>query len=241
LRDFVERALIARDGRLAADLQEFHESIVACGLFTALSQVLLKFTSPGTPDLYQGQEIWDFSLVDPDNRRPVDFAHRRRRLAEVKRLTSSGDGRRSLARYLASNPRDDRLKLLVTWTALQFRRAWPRFEEAEYVPLEVRGAGAEHVCAFARVSRSRGRLRVALIVVPRLVYSLTRSTPNRTPCGPEVWQDTAVLLAGVPHVPLRELMTGQPAPSTNGALALGTLLAEFPVALAASGVELPAG
>ena len=240
VRDFVERVLTARDGRFAADLQDFHESIVDCGLFTALAQVLLKLTSPGTPDVYQGQEIWDFSLVDPDNRRPVDFMHRKLLLAEVKRLTGSVDGRRSLASFLASNPRDDRLKLLVTWTALQFRRAWPQFEEAEYLPLEARGAGAEHVCAFARVSRSGRRLRVALIVAPRLIYTLARSTPTRIPCGAEVWQDTAVLLAGVPDVPLRELMTGQLAPSTNGALALGTLLAEFPVALAASGVELPA-
>jgi (1->4)-alpha-D-glucan 1-alpha-D-glucosylmutase len=235
VRDFVERVLMAPDRRFLRDFQTFHDSIVDSGLYTALAQVLLKLTCPGIPDVYQGQEIWDFSLVDPDNRRPVDFDRRRSLLGEIKRSSSTDDGRRGLARTLAANPRDDRLKLFVTWTALQFRRTWQDFENAEYRPLDVQGVRAEHVCAFAWVSPGDGRSRTTVVVVPRLIHTLTRSSDARIPCGFDVWQDTSVSLRGLTDAAFRELMTGRPLHVTDGALPLGSLLAEFPVALATTG------
>ena len=122
------------------------------GIVTALSQTLLKLTSPGVPDIYQGQELWDFSLVDPDNRRPVDFALRREMLDRLQNDLSAGDDARlSLARDLASHPADPRLKLFVTWQTLRFRREHAGlFRAGSYVPLEVEGTHAAHVVAFAR-------------------------------------------------------------------------------------------
>jgi (1->4)-alpha-D-glucan 1-alpha-D-glucosylmutase len=239
IRDFVRQVLTSPDGRFLDDFQSFHDSLVDSGLYTALVQVLLKLSCPGIPDVYQGQELWDFSLVDPDNRRPVDYARRRSLLDQIKRQSSTDVGRRALARSLAANPRDDRLKLFVTWTALQFRHAWPNLEDAEYRPLEIRGSRAEHACAFAWVARSEHRPRMAIVVAPRLIHTLTRSARTRPPCGFDVWQDTAVSLCGVPEAPLVEIMTGQPLQPVNGVLPMGTLLAEFPVALATTNDVVP--
>ena len=135
-------------------IPRFHEQVVNWGLYGALSQLLLKLTSPGVPDIYQGQELWDFSLVDPDNRRPVDFAQRRKTLARLQK--DVGRRRRSLlplARQLAQDPRDPRTKLFVTWQVLQFRRQHADlFWLGDYLPLDVEGAKARHVCAFAQAA-----------------------------------------------------------------------------------------
>src|SRR5690606_12865404 len=137
-------------GRFFKDFEQFLEQVGHSGLYTALSQALLQLTIPGAGDIYQGQELWNFRLVDPDNRRPVDFARRKWLLGELKSQVATPAERRRIAAELATDPRDDRLKLLVVWTALQFRKRWPRpLQEAEYVPLEVAGTGAEHLCAFA--------------------------------------------------------------------------------------------
>ncbi|MGO8752009.1 MAG: malto-oligosyltrehalose synthase [Thermoguttaceae bacterium] len=143
--------------RFLADFRLFWERVVNWGLYSALSQVVLKLTSPGVPDIYQGQELWDFSLVDPDNRRPVDFAPRRELLAELQaRVCQGAESLFTLARQLAENPRDPRSKLFVTWRTLQLRRENPDlFQHGDYVPLDVEGPRARHVCAFARLCRPR--------------------------------------------------------------------------------------
>jgi len=167
-----------------------------------LSQTLLKLTSPGVPDIYQGQELWDFSLVDPDNRRPVDFACRRAMLAQLRRDLASGDAALlALARRLGQDPGDARLKLLVTWRTLQFRRRHAHlFRQGDYIPLEVEGAWAKHVCAFARQATSPwgDDQQIAIVVVPRLMAQLTQppdsSSAMPPPLGESVWEDTHVLL-----------------------------------------------
>ena len=138
--------------RFLADFRQFHEQIVNWGLYNSLSQLLLKLTSPGVPNVYQGQELWDFSLVDPDSRRPVNFVARRKMLARLRKNVGRDDrSLLSLAAGLARNPRDPRLKLFVTWRALQFRRQHgDLFGLGDYVPLDVEGAKTPHVCAFAR-------------------------------------------------------------------------------------------
>ena len=164
--------------RFLAEFRRFHEQVVNWGLYSAASQTLLKLTSPGVPDLYQGQELWDFSLVDPDNRRAVDFAlppedvgaaeegHRPPRAVVAAPLPAS----------LAQNPRDPRLKLFLTWRTLQFRRRHAElFQSGEYIPLEAQGSRAQHVCAFVRrlPPVEAPDRPTAIVVVPRWIAQLT--------------------------------------------------------------------
>jgi (1->4)-alpha-D-glucan 1-alpha-D-glucosylmutase len=204
-----------------------------------LSQVVLKLTSPGVPDIYQGQELWDFSLVDPDNRRPVDFALRRELLAELQaRVRQGAESLLTLARQLAENPRDPRTKLFVTWRMLQLRRQNPDlFQHGDYVPLEAEGPQARHVCAFARqLAAEPGRtLQVAVVVVPRLIAQLTRpaddSPHSPPPLGWPVWQDTLLVPKEIASVPLANLFTGQICQCKDGVLQVADLLSDFPVSV----------
>jgi (1->4)-alpha-D-glucan 1-alpha-D-glucosylmutase len=160
------------------------------GLWNSLSRIVLHLTSPGVPDLYRGDELWNFALVDPDNRRPVDFERRASLLDEVTRRHGESDAaRQALIAELVANPEDDRLKLLVTWRALQARRRRPALHvEGSYVPLEVSGPRARHVVAFARRLGAESSITIA----PRLTYALGGS--DRAPIGTGVWGDTRVLL-----------------------------------------------
>src|SRR5262245_30042509 len=112
-------------------------------MLSSLSQLVLKMTSPGVPDVYRGTETWDFSLADPDNRRPIDFSSLASKLDDVKGQANS--------RSLLKNWSDGRLKMYVTSRLLQLRRTHDNlFLEGEYVPLRVNGARSNHVIAFAR-------------------------------------------------------------------------------------------
>src|SRR6185436_10940801 len=107
------------------------------------AQLVLKITSPGTPDFYRGTEIWDLSLADPDNRRPIDFSHRVATFEELKKQTN--------ARALLKSWSDGRLKMSVMWKLLNFRRDRRQlFLDGEYIPLRVTGARSNHIVAFAR-------------------------------------------------------------------------------------------
>ncbi len=127
--------------------------------------MLLKLTSPGVPDLYQGTESWDFSLVDPDNRRPVDFQARREMLAELRGRLASGKYELSqLTDELLANLPDGRIKLFLIYQTLNFRRSHEDvFARGEYLPLEAAGSRRDHVVAFARSFGDR----VVLVIVPR--------------------------------------------------------------------------
>jgi (1->4)-alpha-D-glucan 1-alpha-D-glucosylmutase len=235
---FVARLLSDRaDDPFLNDLRAVQRQVAFFGYFNSLAQVLLKLTCPGVPDLYQGTELWDFSLVDPDNRRPVDYRHRREVLAELRgRIAGAGDDLTQLAGELLANLPDGRIKLFVIYRALNFRRTHAEvFARGEYLSLEAAGPQRDHVCAFAR---SAGDEPV-LVVVPRLVVRLAGGV-ERPPLGPEVWGETRLLLpsrlAGRHY---RNLFTGEVlAPGgqegTPDSL-LGTILARFPVALLWSG------
>jgi (1->4)-alpha-D-glucan 1-alpha-D-glucosylmutase len=144
--------------------------IADAGFVNSLAQVLLKATLPGVPDFYQGTELWDFSLVDPDNRRPIDYPARQ---AALKQLTGSVErDLPSIARELAEAWPDPQIKLLVTLRSLAVRRQFePLFAYGEYLPLEVSGAHAEHLFAFAR----RAGDDWAIVVAPRRFHRLTRA------------------------------------------------------------------
>ncbi|HEX7520228.1 MAG TPA: malto-oligosyltrehalose synthase, partial [Candidatus Deferrimicrobium sp.] len=150
-----------------ADFLPFQRKIAHYGAINGLAQLLLKIASPGVPDIYQGTEIWDFSLVDPDNRRPVDYPHRTGLLNEL--MTLERQGLSSLARDLLSSWGDGRVKLFVTYKALSFRRERKElFQDGAYVPLAVTGGVKEHALAFAR---KRGNAW-GIAAVPRLVTRL---------------------------------------------------------------------
>lgn len=228
---FVASILSDRNPRFLKDLQEFHESIVDAGLWTSISQILIKLTAPGIPDIYQGQEIWDFSLVDPDNRRPVNYARRRQLLDEIVQQSASPEGHLELARTLAANPRDDRTKLFVTWSALQLRKAWgAEFVMAAYTPLALEGPQARHVVAYARMRPAHGHTpeKAALIIVPRLVHGLQHASAQQLPAGAAEWGETAVMIQQFAGKPLRNLLTGRTISGHNGRLPLSEAWQDFP-------------
>ena len=185
------RALLSSPSRPTCScrtLSPFQQQIARRGACNSLSQVLLKLTSPGVPDIYQGNEMWDFSLVDPDNRRPVDYDARRAALRAVRSLHDS-EGAAACARRLLENLPDGRIKLYVTWKTLSFRRENEKlFRDGNYLPLKTGGQRAEHVCAFAR----HGGNDTLLVAVPRLIDGLLREEGENggIPVGEGVWGDS---------------------------------------------------
>ncbi len=172
---FVTRLFAGEPPGLLADIASFAQHIAAAGAVNGLTQTLLKLTTPGVPDTYQGAEFWDFSLVDPDNRRPVDFDARREALSHQAPMTA-----------LAEDWRSGRLKQAVIRGALALRHRRPElFARGEYAPLTLEGPQADHLIAFSRhlgddfavviACRLPGRLLEAEgIVVPSGAWSGTR-------------------------------------------------------------------
>lgn len=169
------------------DFLRMQSRLAYFGALNSLSQVLLKIASPGVPDFYQGADLWDFSLVDPDNRRPVDFPRRVRLLAELSRQEKTG--REALLSRLVSHWQDGRLKLYVTSRALNLRRARQElFLQGDYLPLTVRGERREHVVALAR----RQGDGWALAAAGRFFTAI--ASPGHPPLGSEVWGDSVLML-----------------------------------------------
>jgi (1->4)-alpha-D-glucan 1-alpha-D-glucosylmutase len=201
------------------------------GMLNSLSQTLIKYVSPGVPDLYQGNELWDFSLVDPDNRRPVDYARRTAALAELQaNLAEPGPEK---VQALLDTLEDGRTKLYVTWKALALRARHPDlFQQSGYTPLHAEGEHAEHVCAFARTHAER----TAIAIAPRLIYRLTEGD-GRLPLGADVWGDTRVPLPDGDTEYLDELTGARLKPGRmddRPTLRVADVLANFPVALLTS-------
>ncbi len=171
LHEFVGRVL--DDFLFRDDFHQFRTKIARYGMYNSLSQTVLKLTTPGVPDLYQGTELWDFSLVDPDNRRPVDYDQRRQLLDNLQvKLNAARDNRPALTQELLETWEDGRIKLYVTQQALTYRRQHPDlFRAGEYVPVEAIGRRQKHLCAFAR----RHRHQPLIVVAPRL---LTQVIPD---------------------------------------------------------------
>ena len=223
IQSFITRIL---DPKLSAEflgrIREFIDPISRLGLFNSLSQTLLRLTAPGVPDTYQGMELWDFSLVDPDNRRPVDYDRRRR-------LATEEPGGPASALALLGSLEDGRAKYALTRKLLRFRRGHiDLFSDGRYIPLPVTGERAKHAFAFARHHRGR----VVIIVVPRLMGSLP--SPASAPIGKDTWADTSLSLAGCPPLhSLVNLVTGErlTLTTTEGepAFAVADALANFPV------------
>ncbi len=232
--EFVDRILDPEANRaFLDDFRAFQQRVSHYGLFNSLSQTLLKLAAPGVPDTYQGTELWDFSLVDPDNRRPVDYDGRRRMLRELQSAAeAAGLDLRKLARGLVAAKEDGRIKLFITYRSLQCRRDHPGlFTAGDYIPLAAEGSKAVHLFAFARRA---GDART-LVAVPRLPVSLVPDLAQ-PPLGPAVWEDTRLILTGLDlGGRWRNVFTGEVlAPDDRdgqSSLAAADLFANFPVAL----------
>jgi (1->4)-alpha-D-glucan 1-alpha-D-glucosylmutase len=233
---FVERTLTGPAARrFLASFTPFQRRVARLGMINSLAQIVLKVASPGVADFYQGSELWDLHLVDPDNRRPVDYATRQQILTDLEPLLARPE-RADAVRQLLMHWPDGRIKLFVTASALRLRRQFPAvFLDGTYEPLDAVGDRAEHVVAFARRSGSDS----VLAVVPRLVTELTSET-RLLPIGEESWGETTLFLpAHLRAMQYWNLFTGDKlqgrADGSRSTIPLASVLTTCPVALLVSG------
>ncbi len=221
---FAEKILArSGDNSFLKELVPFTRRVAHFGILNSLSQTLIKITSPGVPDFYQGTELWDLSLVDPDNRRPVDFEKRLAMLASIREQEDSHIGR--LIEDLLGTREDGRIKLFLIYRALKARRRHREiFREGDYIPLESVGRFRGHVIAFAR----RYHQQWAIVIAPRLLSHLVQE--GDFPLGRQTWQDTEVIMPDFGPVEWRNVITGEVL-SEGDALSVGDVLQSFPVAL----------
>ena len=233
VQEFAGRLLDPNLGRpFLDDFRAFQARVALCGAINSLSQTVLKLTAPGVADTYQGTELADFSLVDPDNRRPVDYGVLQELLNNLKaRVGSSNSDLASLVRELSGAAEDGRAKLFVNWRILHERREHAGlFTEGEYLPLTASGSKSEHLFGFAR--RHRGM--TAVVAVPRLLARLgLHETAPSLASG--VWADTRLNLTGLePSTSWVNVFSGSRLTPKDGTFPATELFADFPVALLVS-------
>ncbi len=232
LMNFIETILSNVSGnKFLKDFQTFQKKISHYGMFNSLSQTLLKITSPGVPDFYQGTELWDFSLVDPDNRRPVDYSVRTRMLKEL--IQNEQEMPLSeLAKELTINKDNGKIKLYLIYKALNYRKTnRDLFQSGDYSPISAMGERADTICSFVRKFGNS----VALVVAPRFFTKLIQQ-PEGLPFGKEVWKDSVIVIpseeAGMKY---RNIFTGENITpvrhNETTALYLAEIFTNFPVAL----------
>ena len=201
----------------------FQRKIAFYGVFNSLAQTLLKITAPGLPDFYQGAELWDLNLVDPDNRRSVDFEKRKRFLAEIKE-TGEGDILK-LVEALLAGKEDGRIKLLLIHRALMARKENTEiFQNGDYIPLQAEGKWKNHVIAFARKNETAW----AVTVAPRFLTGVVKE--GEYPLGEQVWMDTHIVLPDDAPALWKNAITAQSLPGGNK-LRMNEVFEHFPAAL----------
>ena len=207
--------MLAEGSDFLNDFRPFQKKIAFHGFFNSLSQTLLKITCPGIPDFYQGTELWDLSLVDPDNRRAVDFAERERLLGEVQSAKAA---------ELTNNLEDGRVKLYEINKGLTARSGRRElFERGDYIPLRVKGRFEYNVVAFCR----KNGIDYSITVVPRFTTNLfSEGNPFSN-----LWEDTRVCLPEGTPEELHEAFTGTDMHIANGEARVEDLMSGFPVAL----------
>jgi (1->4)-alpha-D-glucan 1-alpha-D-glucosylmutase len=229
MRHFVETVLAPDNTPFLEDFVQFQRRIAQLGIYNSLAQTAVKIAAPGIPDFYQGTELWDFSLVDPDNRRPVDYARRRELLAELDTGTQAR-GRLATATDLMTNIADDRLKLFTVATMLRFRQSWAEvFDRGAYTPISAEGARQTHVFAFSR--RYSGR--EVIVAVPRLLAALLPD--EGAPLAERVWGDTALVLPTPAPAVYHHVLTDRCVPLSQDGdrmiVRAADVFEQFPVAL----------
>ncbi|HTM39239.1 MAG TPA: malto-oligosyltrehalose synthase [Terriglobales bacterium] len=226
---FIEGVL--RSGAFFESFISFQRDAAYFGMLNSLSETLIKLTAPGVPDIYQGAEVWDFSLVDPDNRRPVDYKQRFARLQEIKKSAAGDEGSQRQLCSMTQNMQDGRIKLHTIAATLRLRREQPElFRDGEYLPLSVSGDKSKHLVAFAR---RLGKQRL-IVGVPRLSAELLEYK-RHLPCGIDIWQQTRVELPDGAPGKFQNAFTGERVDvvdrSPRLSLSASDLLSKFPVAL----------
>jgi (1->4)-alpha-D-glucan 1-alpha-D-glucosylmutase len=221
---FIDQTL--DDQTFLNDFLVVQQHIAFYGKFNSLSQTLLKLTAPGVPDIYQGTELWDLSLVDPDNRRPVDYIERQRVLSALD-LTKNRTTDQALPE-IDHSMNDGAIKLFLIAKALQARRSEPElFANGSYEPLKAEGSHNDHVCAFLRHRNGRS----ALIAVPRLIAGLLAGETH-IPFGKVVWHDTSLVLpTHLQNTTYQDMFTGLTIRPETGRLQLADIYSRFPAAL----------
>ncbi len=213
----------SEDNEFLASFRPFQKTIQHYGVFNSLSQTLLKITSPGLPDIYQGTELWDFSLVDPDNRRPVDFDKRRAFLQEIKTKIET-DILGFVAELLAA-PEDGKIKMFLIYQALKARGEYLElFQRGDYQKLSVLGSLKERIVAFSRTCGST----TAIVIAPRLITDLVKE--GEYPLGEQVWQETRISVGSGSSYLWKNVITNQEIESED-TVWMRDILRDFPVAL----------
>jgi (1->4)-alpha-D-glucan 1-alpha-D-glucosylmutase len=207
------------------EFKPFQSQVAEYGILNSLSQVLLKYTAPGVPDLYQGDEFWDLNLVDPDNRRPVDYDRRKTALTYIREQIDRDI--LALIDELFTTQTDGRIKLFLTFQLLQARKTdLDLFQQGDYIPLAVTGEFSDRVIAFGR--RFEGKM--AISIAPRFFVGLV--SPGQRPLGKDIWKDTSIHIPPSAPTNWTNVITGQSLQSASSMLFVGEALQHFSVALA---------
>ncbi len=205
---FVEAVMDrTKANRFLEEFIPFQAHVARYGLCNSLSQLLLKLTAPGIPDVFQGTELWSLYLVDPDNRSPIDFQTRMAMVEHLQQtLDQLGWNRALFAQSLFEQAHDGRIKLYITMMSLEYRRLHPElFQRGEYLPLACDGSKRQHVCAFARIREGNA----LVTVVPRLMALLSPDWKQFS-MGAAVWDDSCVAAPPWPkQSEFRHLFTGE--------------------------------
>jgi (1->4)-alpha-D-glucan 1-alpha-D-glucosylmutase len=226
---FVERILSRQAApQFLADFAQFQRRIAWCGMINGLGQALLKVVCPGTPDFYQGSELWDFRLVDPGNRGPVDFAERCKALSGLPEEGADPDA----AFELLQRWPDGRIKVHVTRAALRCRQQYPElFTEGDFLPVVARGSRSENVISILRNHNGDS----ILAVIPRWLAGAYTET-QQLPSG-DFWDGTALPLPESAPRSWTNALTGENIESQiaggSRSLAVSDVLRRFPIALLA--------
>ncbi|MGF1590768.1 MAG: malto-oligosyltrehalose synthase [Pleurocapsa sp.] len=216
---FIEQVLESQESEFWQQFPPFQKQIAEYGIYNSLSQVLIKNTAPGVPDLYQGAELWELSLVDPDNRRPVNYQKRMDWLREIQE--KSNQDILQLIKELIETKDNGKIKLFLTYQLLKARKKYTKiFQNSDYQPIEITGKYHNHLIAFARNYEEKTLVAIA----PRFLTAIIQ--PGQVPLGIEVWSDTSLKLA---HKDWHNLVDNQTIVGKN--LAVGKILQNFPVAL----------
>lgn len=222
LTQFVKTILDSeKSEKFLNDISGFSQIISLRGANNSLSQIILKCFSPGVPDFYQGSEVWDFSLVDPDNRRPVDYELRREYLEEV--IEKQFD--ENFIKEITTNWNDGKIKLFVTHKCLAFRRAYPDlFFHGDLIPLEIQGSQSDHIIAFARKLLN---YPITICVVPRLLTATTFS--NEKLVDKKFWKNTEIVLPDGFPISWHNVLSHTDIMSQRNTIAVENILGTVPV------------
>ena len=225
IKDLVPQ-LLHDDPDFMESFMPFFNKVAHYGWMYALCQTLLKITCPGVPDVYQGTELWDLSLVDPDNRRPVDYRLRQHYLLRIRQQENQNSY--ELHRDLLQNWENGQVKLYLVYKALNARRCFQQlFSHGEYLPLSITGKHKEHILAFARHHKNEW----ALVAVPLLLVNLVDE--SNLPLGPKVWEDTAIELPQDAPEQWHSVF-GKDTWQSKGTIPVAELFKTFPVAFLTS-------